>query len=264
MYPAGEPTTHYRAPLWVKMLMASYQDADINGSAYAKRAATLFVKQHSMSHVTEMNVDLYFNISFAFDLVSCCHLRMVYGQHSMCSLDTIVWWVLDLFASCAPQQILCKCTLSGEAIRQGRQEMWDLKLIMHTEIETTIYNILIDWHFISRHCAYIYINSTYKQIKGSMCIQRCMYHLVAARETTTSLSKLAAFRFNMVRTWINYKTTCSIRQPSIQILKREHLLNKGNFTINVYNHPYKAIQFKLSISICKLGINTILYMTFEE
>ena len=49
---------------------------------------------------------------------------------------------------------------------------------------------LIDWYFISKKCAYI--NSTYKQIKSSMCMQRYMYHLVAARETTASLSKLAA------------------------------------------------------------------------
>ena len=56
---------------------------------------------------------------------------------------------------------------------------------------------LIDWYFISKKCTYI--NSTYKQIKSSMCMQRYMYHLVAARETTASLSKLAAFRLNS--TW---------------------------------------------------------------
>ena len=43
---------------------------------------------------------------------------------------------------------------------------------------------LIDWYFISKKCTYI--NSTYKQIKSSMCMQRYMYHLVAARETTAS------------------------------------------------------------------------------
>ena len=62
---------------------------------------------------------------------------------------------------------------------------------------------LIDWYFISKKFAYIYINSTYKQIKSSMCIQRYMYHLVAARETTASLSKLAVFRLNS--TWLGHE-----------------------------------------------------------
>ena len=34
-----------------------------------------------------------------------------------------------------------------------------------------------------------HINSAYKQMKSSICIETYMYHLVAARETTASLSK---------------------------------------------------------------------------
>ena len=64
-------------------------------------------------------------------------------------------------------------------------------------------NLLIDWCFISKKCTYIYINSTYKQIKSFRCIQRYMYHWVAARETTASLSKLAAFR--LTSTWLGHE-----------------------------------------------------------
>ena len=64
-------------------------------------------------------------------------------------------------------------------------------------------NLLIDWYFISKKCTYIYINSTYKQIKSFRCIQRYMYHWVATRETTASLSKLAAFR--LTSTWLGHE-----------------------------------------------------------
>ena len=62
---------------------------------------------------------------------------------------------------------------------------------------------LIDWYFISKKCTYIHINSTYRQIKSFICIQTYMYHLAAARETTSSLSELAAFR--LVSTWLGHK-----------------------------------------------------------
>ena len=62
---------------------------------------------------------------------------------------------------------------------------------------------LIDWYFISKKCTYIHINNTYRQIKSFICIQTYMYHLAATRETTSSLSKLAAFR--LVSTWFGHK-----------------------------------------------------------
>ena len=55
----------------------------------------------------------------------------------------------------------------------------------------------------SKKCTYININSTYRQIKSFICIQTYMYHLAAARETTSSLSELAAFR--LVSTWLGHK-----------------------------------------------------------
>ena len=50
----------------------------------------------------------------------------------------------------------------------------------------------INWYFISKKCTCIHINSTYRQIKSFICIQTHMYHLAAARETASSLSKLAS------------------------------------------------------------------------
>ena len=61
---------------------------------------------------------------------------------------------------------------------------------------------LIDWCFISQKYTHIHINSTYRQIKSFICIQTYMYHLAAARETASSLSKLAAFR--LVLTWLGH------------------------------------------------------------
>ena len=75
---------------------------------------------------------------------------------------------------------------------------------------------LIDWYFISKKCTYIYINSTYKQIKSSMCIQRYMYHLVAAREIKASLSKLTAFRLSS--TWLGHEL----------IIKQSAKINNSN------------------------------------
>ena len=102
---------------------------------------------------------------------------------------------------------------------------------------------LIDWYFISKKCTYI--NSTYKQIKSSMCMQRYMYHLVAARETTASLSKLAALMLNSLLpsdTLWQHKSGSTLAQVMACCLTAtSHCLNRCRFIISkVPSHPSES------------------------
>ena len=101
-----------------------------------------------------------------------------------------------------PEKLTAPDQFSGCAAYQ--EKLWgSINSVLAYRISSSAYmslhnahrqGILIDWYFISKKCTYIHINSTYRQIKSFICIQTYMYHLAAARETTSSLSKLAAFR----------------------------------------------------------------------
>ena len=102
---------------------------------------------------------------------------------------TSAWWLLMPW---------CYCAFMSSVISDN-----------HDDVGTII---TIDILFPRNVHIYAF-NNTYKQLKSSMCIQRYMYHLVTARETTASLSKLAAFRLNS--TWLGhelYITKCKIKR----------------------------------------------------
>ena len=147
------------------------------------------------------NKQMYHHAQFYFDFVERCTQESIPQNvmesiHNLCRVvawlmvtTTSAWWLLMPW---------CYCAFMSGVISDN-----------HDDVGTII---TIDILFPRNVHIYAF-NNTYKQLKSSMCIQRYMYHLVTARETTASLSKLAAFRLNS--TWLGhelYITKCKIKR----------------------------------------------------
>ena len=73
---------------------------------------------------------------------------------------------------------------------------------------------LIDWYFISKKYTYIYINSTYKQIKSSMCPNIYVPPGGGRQRNYSEFIEAGSLQvdFNMVRSWTSYIINCKIKQ----------------------------------------------------